>query len=293
MSARRAERTDGDLLDEARTGSGEALEALLERHEARLYRFARRLCRHREDAEDVLQDSLIAAARGLPRFRGASSIGTWLYTIARSFCIKKRRKSVFAPAEVSLDTEASVAATGVADPSRRPDEALEASRLEAALEREISRLDRPYREVLLLRDVEGLSSAEVARVTGLSVAAVKTRLHRARARLREALAPLMAPRGEAVAAPAAGPCPDIVRLFSRHLEGDVSAKTCASMEKHLVSCPRCAGACDELKEVLRLCRTAPEPAVPPEVQEKVRRAVHGLVGGGPPRRPGQRAISNR
>jgi RNA polymerase sigma-70 factor (ECF subfamily) len=269
--------TDGDLLEQARAGSGAALDALLERHEAKLYRFARRLCRRREDAEDVLQESLLAAARALPRFRGDSSIGTWLYTIARSFCIKKRRKSVFAPAEVSLDTEASVAAGGVADPSRGPDEALEASRLEAALEREIARLDRPYREVLLLRDVEGLSSAEVARVTGLSVAAVKTRLHRARARLREALAPHMAARGEAVTAQAAAPCPDIVRLFSRHLEGDVSAKTCERMEKHLASCPRCAGACGELKEVLRLCRTASEPAVPTEVQEKVRRAVHDLA----------------
>jgi RNA polymerase sigma-70 factor, ECF subfamily len=277
VSEEPAATTDAELLDRARSGSGEAVEALLQRHEAKVYRFARRLCRHREDAEDVLQESLLAAARGLPRFRGASSLGTWLYAIARSHCIKKRRKSVFAPAEVSLDTEARVAAGGVPDPSRRPDEALEASRLEAALEREIARLDRPYREVLLLRDVEGLSSAEVARVTGLSVAAVKTRLHRARARLREALAPHMARRGEAVAAQAAAPCPDIVRLFSRHLEGDVSAKTCASMEKHLANCPRCAGACDELKEVLRLCRTASEPAVPPEVQEKVRRAVHELA----------------
>jgi RNA polymerase sigma-70 factor (ECF subfamily) len=286
-------RTDAELLEEARAGSGPALEALLERHEARLYRFARRLCRHREDAEDVLQESLLAAARGLPRFRGASSIGTWLYAIARSFCIKKRRKSVFAPAEVSLDTEAALAARGVADPSRGPLETLEASRLEAALEQEIARLDRPYREVLLLRDVEGLSSAEVARVTGLSVAAVKTRLHRARARLRAALAPLMAPRGEVVTAALGRPCPDVVRLFSRHLEGDVSAKTCARMEEHLASCPRCAGACDELKEVLRMCRTAPEPAVPPGVQEKVRRAVHVLAAGGPPRHPGQRAISKR
>jgi RNA polymerase sigma-70 factor (ECF subfamily) len=274
-----AVRTEADLLEAARAGSGEALEALLERHEARLYRFARRLCRHREDAEDVLQESLLAAARGIPGFRGASSMATWLYTIARSFCIKKRRRSVFAPAEVSLDTEASVAARGVADPARRPDEALEASRLEAALERAIAALDRPYREVLLLRDVEGLPAAEVARVTGLSVAAVKTRLHRARGRLRAALAPLMAPRGEAAVALPGRPCPDIVRLFSRHLEGDVSARTCASMEKHLAACPRCAAACDGLKEVLRMCRTTPEPDLPAEMQDRLRRAVHELVAG--------------
>jgi len=275
-----AERTEADLLEAARAGSGEALEALLERHEARLYRFARRLCRHREDAEDVLQESLLAAARGLPGFRGASSISTWLYTIARSFCIKKRRRSVFAPVEVSLETEASLAARGLADPARPPDEVLEASRLEAALERAIAALDRPYREVLLLRDVEGLSAAEVASVTGLSVPAVKTRLHRARGRLREALAPLMTPRGESAAAPPARPCPDVVRLFSRHLEGDISARTCARMEEHMARCPRCRAACDGLKEVLRACRTAPEPEIPTGLQDEVRRAIHELVGSG-------------
>ena len=275
-----AERTEADLLEAARAGSGEALEALLERHEARLYRFARRLCRHREDAEDVLQESLLAAARGLPRFRGASSLGTWLYTIARSFCIKKRRRSVFAPAEVSLDTEASAAARGVADPARRPDEALEASRLETALERAIAALDRPYREVLLLRDVEGLSAAEVARVTGLSVAAVKTRLHRARGRLREALAPLMAPRGEAAARdhpPGRAPTSSgSSRATSRGTSPRGPARAWRSTS------PRARGAqaaCDGLKEVLRLCRTAPEPEVPAEVQEKLRRAVHELVAG--------------
>ena len=279
MSASPPGADEAELVEAARAGSGAALEALLERHEARLYRFARRLCRHHEDAEDVLQESLLAAARGLRRFRGKASLSTWLYTIARSFCIKKRRRSVFAPAEVSLDTEAQLAARGVSDPARDPHEALEASRLEAALERAITALDRPYREVLLLRDVEGLPAAEVARITGLSVAAVKTRLHRARGRLRAALAPLMAPRGEAAADPAARACPDVVRLFSRHLEGDISPRTCASMEKHLAGCPRCAARCDGLKEVLRVCRAAPGPEVPAELQERVRRAVHAVLGG--------------
>jgi RNA polymerase sigma-70 factor (ECF subfamily) len=279
LSPPRSAKPDSELVDAARSGNGEALEALLERHEARLYRFARRLCRHREDAEDVLQESLLAAARGLRSFRGSSSVSTWLYAIARSFCIKKRRRSVFAPTELSLETEASPAARARPDPGRRPDEALEASRLEAALERAIRALDRPYREVLLLRDVEGLSAAEVADVTGLSVPAVKTRLHRARARLRETLAPFMAPRGEA-GAPRARVCPDIVRLFSRHLEGDISSRTCTRMEEHLAACPRCRASCDGLKRVLRLCRTVPEPEVPAELQEKVRRAVHALVAGG-------------
>jgi RNA polymerase sigma-70 factor (ECF subfamily) len=270
--------SDTELVEAARAGSAEALEALLRRQEGRVYRFARRLCRHREDAEDVLQESLLAAARGLAAFRGGSSLGTWLYTIARSFCIKKRRRKRFAPVEVSLETEAA-AASERRDPARGPEEILDAARLEAAVERAIEALDAPYREVLVLRDVEGLTAPEVGQITGLSVAAVKSRLHRARARLRDEMAPLFVPRGEA--APSVRPCPDVVQLLSRHLEGDISARACARMEKHLASCPRCRAACDTLKQALRLCRTTPAPEVPPALQEKVRAAIREVLDGAP------------
>jgi len=270
--------SDTELLEAARAGAADALEALLRREEGRVYRFARRLCRHREDAEDVLQESLLAVARGLAEFRGASSLDTWLYTIARSFCIKKRRRRRFAPVEVSLETDAA-GAVERKDPARGPDEILDAARLEAAVERAIGALDPPYRDVLVLRDVEGLTAPEVGEVTGLSVAAVKSRLHRARARLRDELAPLLVRRGKAV--PAARPCPDVVHLLSRHLEGDISARVCARMEEHLASCPRCRAACDTLKQALRLCRTTPAPEVPPEVQDKLRGAIKRVLGGAP------------
>lgn len=270
---------EADLLDAARAGDAEALETLLERQEPRLYRFARRLCRSPADAEDVLQESLLAAARGLAGFRGASSLSTWLYTIARSQCIKKHRRRKSAPMEFSLEAEEAASARERPDPAPDPEAALQTRRLEAALERAIARLDRPYREVLILRDVEGLTAPEVATVTGLSVAAVKSRLHRARARVREELAPLLAPRGEPAAAGTSDrPCPDVVRLFSRFLEGDISPRTCARMEKHLAACPRCRAACDALRGVLETCRAASSPEVPPALQEKVRAAIRQVVG---------------
>ena len=86
-------------LDAARRGDRDALEALLRDVQPRLYRFSLKMCGQTEDAEDVLQDTLFAAARTVRGFRGASSVSTWLYTIARSFCIKKRRRSKFAPEE--------------------------------------------------------------------------------------------------------------------------------------------------------------------------------------------------
>jgi RNA polymerase sigma-70 factor (ECF subfamily) len=267
------------LLDAARAGDGAALERLLEQHEPRVYRFARRLCRQHEDAEDVLQESLLTAARSLADFRGDSSLDTWLFTIARSHCIKKRRRSRFAPAEVSLDAGDGETAREQPDPAPGPEETLRARRIETALEGAIARLDRPYREVFVLRDVEGLTAPEVAKVTGLSVPAIKSRLHRARSRVRDELSPLLLPGG-----PPEGvsdrPCPDVVRLFSQYLEGDISPKTCARMEKHLDRCPRCRASCDALREVLQTCRTAPSPEVPPALQEKVRIAIRQALGPG-------------
>src|SRR6516225_5012702 len=137
-----ASASDDDLLAKARAGDRAALEALLERHQAQVYRFAMKMCRDPEDAKDVLQDTLLAMARGVHDFRGASSISTWLYTIARSYCIKKRRRSKFAPEEKrSLETEAPAEAEQLADPTRSPDEALAGKQVERALEQAIAGLE--------------------------------------------------------------------------------------------------------------------------------------------------------
>src|SRR5512139_618530 len=201
------EASDAALLDQARTGDRRALEDLIGRHQRRVYRFGLKMCRDPEDAKDVLQETLLAAARTVKDFRGASSVSTWLYTIARSFCIKKRRRSKFAPEqEESLDArEPGTEARQVSDPSRGPEDELAGRQVEAALERAISDLDPMYREVLVLRDVEGLTAPEVAEVMGLTVEAVKSRLHRARVAVREAVAPLLgAPEGAPAPSAAAG-----------------------------------------------------------------------------------------
>jgi RNA polymerase sigma-70 factor (ECF subfamily) len=89
--------SDERLLADARAGDRQALEMLLERHQAQVYRFGMKMCRDPEDAKDVLQDTLLAMARSVRDFRGASSISTWLYRIARSFCIKKRVRASLHP----------------------------------------------------------------------------------------------------------------------------------------------------------------------------------------------------
>jgi RNA polymerase sigma-70 factor, ECF subfamily len=264
---------DHTLLAAARGGDRAALEAFIEQQQGRVLRFGLKMCHDPEDARDVAQDTLLAAARGIAHFREASSPSTWLYTIARSFCIKKRRRSKFAPASlVSLDGEGRKAAVGVRDLRRNPEQELDDRRLAAALDAAISALDPKYREILILRDVEGLAATEVAEATGLRVEAVKSRLHRARLRVRDRLAPLLG----RVPAPVP-PCPDILDLFSRHLEDELDPATCADMERHLAACPRCAAACDSLRRVLSVCRSSPVPEVPPDLQESVRAGIRAFL----------------
>jgi RNA polymerase sigma-70 factor (ECF subfamily) len=184
---------DLPLLRAAQAGDAEALDALLRRHLPHVHRFGMKMCRDREDAQEVLQETLFAAARGLRGFRGASSLSTWLFAIARSFCIKKRRRSAFAPEVISLDSEASPRAGDSPDGAPDPERRLAGIELVAELTSAIASLPPAHREALILSEVDGLSPAEAAAATAVSVAALKSRLHRARAEVRRRLAPLLAP----------------------------------------------------------------------------------------------------
>ena len=228
------------------------------------------MCGHPEDAKEVLQETMLGMARSLPESRGQASIETWLYTIARSFCIKHRRLHKGEPASHdSLEP-----AVNAASDDQSPEDEAASREVKHALDDAIVTLAPEYREVLVLRDAEGLTAPEVAEVLGLSVDAVKSRLHRARLAVRARVAPLLAPD-----APAPSPkCPDVAALLSRHLEGDITADACATMEDHLRDCAACRAACDSLRDVLARCRRAGDESVPPAVQRNVRVALQHFLG---------------
>jgi RNA polymerase sigma-70 factor (ECF subfamily) len=275
MIGRVAQVEDDPLIRAAKGGDADALDALLKQYQPQIYRFGMKMCRNPEDAQDILQETLFAAARTLRGFRGASSMSTWLYTIARSFCIKKRRRSVFTPEIISLEAEAP-SALAAPDKAPDPERSLADGEVRAALESAIASLEPGYREVLLLRDMEGLAAAEVAEVTRLSVAAVKSRLHRARSAVRDRLAPLLTP---GATQPGAGPgvCPDVVDLLSRHLEAEIGRDTCAEMERHVAACPGCQAACESLKQTLRLCGSATTPEVPDALKASIRQGIRNVL----------------
>ena len=267
------EAADNDLLNDLQRGDDHAIEELLQRYQSKIYRYGMKMCRNPEDAKDVLQDTLLTMARSLRSFRGASSLSTWLYTIARSFCIKKLRKSKFAPAEeLSLSGVDSDHSGPASPPSEQPDHIFSTKELGTYLNKAVQSLEPMYRDVLLLRDVEGLSAPEVAEVLGLRVDAVKSRLHRARLAVREQMEPLLGIESKPAAA-ASESCPEVLLLFSRHLENEIDPEICRTLELHLAKCAHCRASCESLKQTLTLCRNSSEVPVPERVQESVRKAI--------------------
>jgi len=267
------EAADNDLLNDLQRGDDHAIEELLQRYQSKIYRYGMKMCRDPEDAKDVLQDTLLTMARSLRSFRGASSLSTWLYTIARSFCIKKLRKSKFAPAEeLSLSGVDSDHSGPASSPSEQPDHIFSTKELGTYLNKAVQSLEPMYRDVLLLRDVEGLSAPEVAEVLGLRVDAVKSRLHRARLAVREQMEPLLGIESKPAAA-ASESCPEVLLLFSRHLEDEIDPEICRTLELHLAKCAHCRASCESLKQTLTLCRNSSEVPVPERVQESVRKAI--------------------
>ncbi len=279
MAAVKPNDDEGALLDAARAGDTNALSVLLERYQPRVLRFGLRMCRNFDDAQDIVQDTLLTAARSMRQFRGQSSLSTWLYTIARSYCIKKHRRSKFAPEhEESLDDTSSPVAQQLPSAGKSPEEAAMDRELEAALFKAIQNLEPMYKEVLVLRDVEGLSAAEVSQVVGASVGAVKSRLHRARAAVRDTLVPFLEPqRAAAPPSPAGKPdCPDVIEMFSRFLEGEITDELCRSLQAHVDGCARCQQKCHSLQQVVQMCRTERLPTVPDELRSTVQRALREL-----------------
>jgi RNA polymerase sigma-70 factor (ECF subfamily) len=181
------------LVREAAAGDRDAMERLLMHAQEVAYRFSLLVCGHPEDAEDVMQDALLKTYQHVARIDDPNAFRTWLYSTVRNACLMKRRRRVGEPAQfVSLEqgienTDGSTRAVDVADRARPADQQIFDVWMDARLRGALKRLPPSYRMIVVLREMEGLSTKEVAAVTGLSQDNVKTRLHRARLMLRRHL----------------------------------------------------------------------------------------------------------
>ncbi|MBT8342771.1 MAG: sigma-70 family RNA polymerase sigma factor [Desulfatitalea sp.] len=183
---------DHELIEGIRNGGQELFSDLVSRYQRALYNFGMKMCGEPGDAEDLVQETFLNVFKYLPGFRQETKFKNWLYRIAASVCIKKRRRSKFAPKR-ELSLEEFLPADEAAVQTQVPQWA--AMPLDQVLNEELGRqlktaiLDLPekYRVVLVLRDIEGFSTEETAQILNLTPSNVKVRLHRARLFLRDRL----------------------------------------------------------------------------------------------------------
>ncbi len=189
MSDQYRARNDEELVRVAQGGDNRAFDELVRRYQDKVYRLSYKILRHEDDAAEALQDAFLSAYRGLRNFKVESTFSTWLYRIATNASLMKyrKRRDNHVSLEQSQSQNEDAEPLQVPDWSTQPVAELLTAETREVMEEGIQRLPEELRTVFVLRDVEGLSNAEVAEILELSVAAVKSRLHRARIALRERL----------------------------------------------------------------------------------------------------------
>lgn len=177
---------ESELARALLAGEPHAFEHFVEHFRSKIFHFSWLMCGSPEDAEEVAQETLLKVFESFDQLREPDRVRAWVFRIARNVCLMQRRKSVFAPAhEFSLDELP--ASEQVADAARPPEGSLLTNELRAVIDRVIVELPPSYRAVVLLRDMEELTTEETSQVLGLSTDVVKTRLHRGRAAMRQKL----------------------------------------------------------------------------------------------------------
>jgi len=195
QSAIVADKTEVQLARNLLSGDLAAFDRFVETYQTKIFQYSYMMCGHREDAEEVAQETLLKVFQSLDQLREPERLKSWVFTIARNSCYMKRRKSVFAPLqELSLEELMPVAAEAggqrriqIADWTALPDDEVLRKELREVLDRAIGELPEIYRAVVVLRDIEELTTEEAAEVLGVSIEVIKTRLHRGRLALRQKL----------------------------------------------------------------------------------------------------------
>jgi RNA polymerase sigma-70 factor (ECF subfamily) len=176
-----------EIIRQAQEGDKNALAQLVKKYEQTIYNFAFKICRNRDKAELIMQETFYSMVKSLHQFDGNSKLSTWLYRIVSNHCLmlaRKMRNQKFVSLE---DDDGLFEEKHIADWSSLPYKNTENEELKEILDDAIQKLSPEYRMIFLMRDVEGLSTEETALATELTIPAVKSRLHRARAFLRNEL----------------------------------------------------------------------------------------------------------
>lgn len=173
-----------EIIEAAKNGDRKSMATLVKNYEKTVYNFAFKICRNPEKAENTMQETFLSMVKSLHQFDGKSKLSTWLYRIVANHCLMDARKKKHEFYSID-DDDALYDNNYAADWDSIPANIVENIELKKILDAAIEKLSPEYRIVFMLRDVEGVSTEETGKITELSVPAVKSRLHRARAYLRK------------------------------------------------------------------------------------------------------------
>jgi RNA polymerase sigma-70 factor, ECF subfamily len=175
------------LIEQAQRGDRKALTELVKIYEQTVYNFSFKICRNKDKAEHTMQETFLSMVKNLNQFSGDSKLSTWLYRVVSNHCLMLARSSGKYSFDSFEDEDTTIDEKSIADWKISPDKIAENNELKKILDEAIQKLPADYRIVFLLRDVEGLSTEEAAKIVELTVPATKSRLHRARSFLRNEL----------------------------------------------------------------------------------------------------------
>ncbi|MCI0625526.1 MAG: sigma-70 family RNA polymerase sigma factor [Acidobacteria bacterium] len=243
-------------LQERKPGATEKALSLLQ---DTIFSFSMKVCGHRQDAEDTMQETLMQALRKLSSFTSPKALAVWLYKVARSRCLMSRRKSKFAPKEelsieVLMPNRQELKRLAGGDPS--PERSAMGRESVEQIQKAVLRLPPEYRLVLVLHDMEELSTAEIADVMGVEEGTVRVRLHRARVFARNELAKARGAKAAARREVERRPlvCKKLFAELSDYLDANLDDSMCDELEHHLEGCSPCQAFLASLKRTVEECR---------------------------------------
>jgi RNA polymerase sigma-70 factor (ECF subfamily) len=258
----------------------EAVEEALGLLQGTVYSFSMKVCGHPEDAEDNMQEVLYRSLKHLAKIQNPQALAVWLYTVTRNRCWRMRRKSANAPKQtLSLDElmpDDEELGQLLKDAAEGPEGNLLQGEQNDLLHQAILRIPANLRIVLVLHDMEELTTEEVAQILDLKQGTVRIRLHRARLTVRKQMSQILsaavepANRGGAIEKKRARSkngkrlteCHDLFANLSEYLDGRVEPRTCDQMRAHIEACPSCVAFLQSLRNAIDRCRSLEIPCDP-------------------------------
>ncbi len=261
-----------------RSPEPEAVDQAIHLLQSTVFSFSMKVCGHREDAEDTMQDVLLKSLPFLRKIENPQALAVWLYKVTRNRCWMSRRRSKFAPGHMlSLDElmPDHMELEALADTARKTPEAnsishQDAERLQAA----VLRIPAKYRLILVLHDMEDLSGSEIAKITGLQEGTIRVRLHRARLFVRRELAMLATKKARSSTKKQRKPvdCRRIFAGLSDYMDGVVDDLACKKFQMHIQNCVPCVDFLEDLSRAVERCRSY-QVGCQPETANAVRKLL--------------------